>query len=280
MELLGRCWSVADFVLRPPFCRGGVSPRWLSRTHTRLYPEFLREHQIEIELQGKFTCVRVDGEPFLWPATADVEPLKHLLAELLTPDHPHQYDVGLTSLTRGDVVLDIGCCEGGFAALAAARGAEVIAVEPSRTMGELIQRLFEVRGLPQPQIVRCLLDAQPGRAFFQENTRDPAESRITSEPQPGAEVIEVTTIDALTRELPRPPTYLKCDAEGADLRILQGGREFLREHKPKVAITTYHDSTHFAQMRELLHSLGYERVHGKGLIYVAGELRVTMLHAA
>lgn len=40
----------------------------------------------------------MDGRPYVWPVTADLEPLQHLLAELLTPEHPHQYDYPPTQI--------------------------------------------------------------------------------------------------------------------------------------------------------------------------------------
>ena len=256
-----------------------ISKRWLFRTHTRLFPEFLRTHRIEVERREDFTYVHVDGTPYVWPRDAEVEPLLHLLAELATPEHPHQYQYGSTFVRETDAVLDIGSCEGGFAAIAAAAGAKVIAIEPSGTMAAVIRRLFALRKLPPPDIRQCLLAAKPGLAYFQDNVSAPAESRIVPEQLPNAYPLAVTTIDQLTAELPQKPTYIKCDAEGADLSILLGGRNFLGDYRPKIAVTAYHHREDFRRMREYLQSLGYT-VEGKGFMYVAGDLRVVMLHAA
>ncbi|MDQ6911440.1 MAG: FkbM family methyltransferase [Verrucomicrobiota bacterium] len=270
--------SVAQLFFRRNATRG-VSTKWLFKTHTRLLRSFLRHHTFEVEKAGDFTYLRVDRTPFVWPANADLEPLKNLLAELLIPDHPHQYDYGLTRLSPREVLLDVGCCEGGFAAKAAAGGATVIAVEPSRRMSGVIRRLFELRGLPSPTIKECLLGSRSGEACFQENEEDPAQSRFAETKVPNSYPISLSTIDQLVAGLEVKPTYLKCDAEGADFGILQGGREFLQEFRPKIAITTYHASEDFVRMRDYLVSLGY-KVEGKGLIYIGGELRVVMIHAA
>lgn len=260
--------------------RDGVDLKWLFRTHTRLFPQFLRDHDIAVESDGAFTYVQVDGTPYVWPAGANVDPLKHLLAELLTSDHPHEYDYGRTRITPTDVVLDIGCCDGGFAAKAAELGATVIAVEPSRIMAGVIHRLFELRGLAAPEIQQCLLGSKAGAAFFQDNVQDPARSQITEMEQPGSYPIRVTTLDSLVPTLTRPPTYIKCDAEGADLDILRGGREYLREHHPKVAVTAYHNTDDGEQITSLLREVGYKNVDAKGVMYVGGELRTVMIHAA
>jgi FkbM family methyltransferase len=256
-----------------------VSKRWLLKTHTQLFREFERTRRIEVERRDDFTYVNLDGTPYVWPRDAAVEPLLHLLAELTTPDHPHQYQYGATHVRDTDVVLDVGCCEGGFAAIAATAGAKVIAVEPSATMATVIRRLFELRQLPAPEIRQCLLASAPGRAYFQDNVLDPAQSQITSEELAGSYPLAVTTIDELTAEMPQKPTYIKCDAEGADFSILQGGREFLREHRPRIAVTTYHHPDDFRKVCEFLEPLGYA-VEGKGLMYVAGRFHVMMVHAA
>ncbi|MDQ6938984.1 MAG: FkbM family methyltransferase [Verrucomicrobiota bacterium] len=270
--------AVAQLFFRRTATRG-VSPKWLFKTHTRLFRSFLRQHTFEAQKAGDFTYLRIDQTPFVWPRNADIEPLKNLLAELLITDHPHQYDCGLTRLSPDEVLLDVGCCEGGFAAKAAESGAKVIAIEPSRKMGAVIRRLFELRGLQSPTIKECLLGARSGEAFFQENEEDPAQSRVAETKVPNSYPISLLTIDQLVAELGVKPTYLKCDAEGADFAILQGGRKFLQEFRPKIAITTYHASEDFVRMRDYLVSLGY-KVEGKGFIYISGELRVVMIHAA
>lgn len=255
-----------------------IAQRWMFRTHSRLFPAFARQHQMSIERDDNFSYLYVDGRPYVWPVTADLEPLRHLLAELLTPEHPHQYDYPPTQIEKKDVLLDIGCCDGGFAAKAAELGAAVIAVEPSEMMARVIQRLFALRGLPPPDIQRCLLGSAPGFAFFQENIHDPATSQIAATELPQSYRVPVTTIDLLTASLPSKPTYIKCDAEGADYDILLGGREYLEKFRPKIAVTTYHNTGDFDRITAYLQGIGYN-TSGKGIMYVAGELRVVMIHA-
>ncbi len=257
-----------------------VSLKWLVRTHTRLFQSFLAEHEFLLKKESDdFIYVVLDGKTFVWPARADLERLKHLLAELTTEGHPHRYDFGRTMLAPNEVVLDVGCCEGGFAAKAAEEGAIVIAVEPSRMMGTVIRRLFEVRGLPTPEIKECLLGPNRGLAHFVDDVRDPARSQISETALPGSYPVPVRTIDELTAELPRKPTYIKCDAEGADFGILQGAHCLLGEFHPKVAVTTYHHTNDFERIGTYLRSLGYS-IEGKGFLLVEDELRVVMLHAA
>lgn len=96
----------------------------------------------------------------------------------------------------------------------------------------------------------------------------------------GAYKIPVMTLDQIAENLERKPTFIKCDAEGAELEIFSGGRHFLGEYRPKLAITTYHNDGDYAAMHSLLTSIGY-RVEGKGFLFspANGKLRVQMIHA-
>lgn len=80
----------------------------------------------------------------------------------------------------------------------------------------------------------------------------------------------VTTIDLLTASLRSKPTYIKCDAEGADYDILLGGQEYLQKFRPKITVTTYHNTGDFDRITAYLEGIGY-KTSGKGIMYVAGE---------
>ncbi len=51
-------------------------------------------------------------------------------------------------------------------------------------------------------------------------------------------IISSTTINSLSKQF--APTYIKIDAEGAELSILYGGKEIIKQHKPKIKIAAYH----------------------------------------
>ncbi len=74
------------------------------------------------------------------------------------------------------------------------------------------------------------------------------------------------------------PTFIKCDAEGAEPAIFSGGKNFLRRSRPRLAITTYHNDSDYAALHDLLTSVGYN-VMGKGFLLSGRVLRVQMIHA-
>ena len=51
------------------------------------------------------------------------------------------------------------------------------------------------------------------------------------------------------------PTYIKIDAEGAEIDILNGGKSLIREHKPKIKIATYHKNRDIFEIPILLKNL-------------------------
>lgn len=82
--------------------------------------------------------------------------------------------------------------------------------------------------------------------------------------------------------------YLKIDAEGFDLAVLEGARETLQRWRPTIVVTTYHRSEHSEQIYRYLESLdlGYRiKIKGINVHKVSGETienripRPVILHA-
>jgi FkbM family methyltransferase len=255
-----------------------VSLRWLLHTGSRLDKRFARKAVYKLSPFGEFSQVDIEGQRFLWPTNAPQSALLQILSELFTADHPHQYRYGPTQIEANDIVLDIGASEGSFSALVTPLCKRVIAVEPSRSMHALIEKLFELRGQTCPTILRCLLGAKAGTAWFLETPDNPGGAHISDTSSDDAYEVSVRTLDEITSSMDEKPTFIKCDAEGAELSILTGGKEFLKSHRPKLAITTYHNDSDYQDLYKLLKDLGYN-VMGKGFLFAHSVLRVQMLHA-
>jgi len=68
----------------------------------------------------------------------------------------------------------------------------------------------------------------------------------------GAE-IQAFTLDKLSEKV--TPTYIKIDAEGAEIDIINGGRNVIAEHRPKIKIATYHKNRDIFEIPILLSEL-------------------------
>lgn len=251
---------------------------WIFRTGSRLDRRFARSAQYELDLYGEYTRIQFRGQTFLWPRESNTDTLLRLTSELMTAHHPHQYLYGPTKLRSDDVVLDIGACEGGFSAYATSKVSRVIAIEPSRTMCATIKALFELRRETPPIILNCLVGGKSGRAYFMERLDNPAGGTILDTPCSGSYEIPVRTLDDIVESLQVKPTFIKCDAEGAEPAIFSHATNVFRNHRPRLAITTYHSPSDYGYLYELLTGFGYQ-VKGKGFLYAHNKLLVQMIHA-
>jgi FkbM family methyltransferase len=262
--------------------QGRPALSWLFRTTSPIDSAFIRLHRAALTQLSKdadFQYLQLEGEVFVWPKDAPITPLLHLLSELLQTNHPHHYNVQPTPVEIGDIVLDIGACEGAFSAFAVEQGAQVVMIEPSRYMARVIKRLFDLRKLPSPIIVECLLGQKAGQLNFEDNPTNPGASRLAECATDFSYLVPVLTLDEFAaKHLPHGVTYIKCDAEGSDAKIVMSGRQLLLKYTPKIAVTTYHNSTDYPVIEQFLLNLGY-RCKGKGLVYSSGEFRTLMLHA-
>jgi hypothetical protein len=106
----------------------------------------------------------------------------------------------------------------------------------------------------------CGLDCES--AIRQFNTGQAAGSAVT---ESGSTKIQVVALDDF---LPRfAPTFIKLDIEGAELRALQGAKEMILRHQPRIAACLYHLPEHLWEVPSLLRRLVpnhrlYLRYHG------------------
>lgn len=64
----------------------------------------------------------------------------------------------------------------------------------------------------------------------------------------GAQTIRVEALDALALT---PPTLIKIDIEGAEPLALQGARETITRHHPRLAVAVYHQAENFSPMWQI-----------------------------
>lgn len=65
--------------------------------------------------------------------------------------------------------------------------------------------------------------------------------------------VQVTTLDEALGD--EAPTYIKFDIEGSELDALEGGRETICRHRPKLAVCVYHVPDHLWRIPMKLHEL-------------------------
>lgn len=164
-----------------------------------------------------------------------------------------------------EFILDGGAFNGDTAHLitevTANRFKRMIAVEPSEApYRELCARFASDKRI-EP-VKACLYDSQSTLYF---DTSDSRVSAISATGMP----CHAVTIDSLVGN--DTISFIKLNIEGAETKALQGARECIRRHSPKLAIALYHTPQDLWQIPELIHEIRddyhfFLRQHDSGII--------------
>lgn len=222
---------------------------------------FGRREEIRDRLQVALAC-RSEGligsplrdlyaERYVIPAETTVttfwgKPMQVVLPELVSCEL-HRYGViepGLTGLfldvvSPGTVVYDVGAHHGYYSMLAAELGARVHAFEPSRAALPLLKANLEDRavvwsiGVWNSEGTLPLKDFGPTHSalnsFLSAKGEEVGDPKVTY-------AASVTTIDRHVERTGDLPNLLKIDAEGAELKVLQGAVETIHSAGPLITV--------------------------------------------
>ena len=195
-------------------------------------------HQILIDGEG-IRYVMGDEAVALWcPANeARVAPLETLNFGAYEPEE----SALMNRLAAGSkCILDIGANIGYHALRLAQREltATVHAFEPLPQSFEFLSRNVALNALGER--VRCyahgLSNANGSFEFFiaPENGTNASLRNVAGRSDARCITGLALTLDSWTANTGATPDFIKCDVEGAELLVFQGGRELLGQHKPRV----------------------------------------------
>ena len=175
---------------------------------------------------------------------------------------PHVVQAMQASVQPGSVAYDLGANVGYHTlVLAGLVGAEgsVVAVEPSPTDRAALETNLRLNGLTNVQVVASALAEQPGTVQFTTFGYSGI-SRIAREHEPSdanIQVVPATTLDQLVyADGYPPPSFIKMDVEGAELRVLLGGMQVLAAARPTLVCEVRWSAT-FEPVSTLLSAHGY-----------------------
>ncbi len=176
----------------------------------------------------------------LWIPRPGLDVIKHLQWEQTVQMiyyHP------LVHVRQGDVVIDCGAHIGAFTRMALRAGAQtVVAIEPEHANLLAFKRNFEdeIRTGKVRLIEKGVWDST-GKLSLHTSTISDSHSAVIPQNTGKEESIEVTTLDALVKELSLARVdFIKMDIEGAEQRALHGSEQVLRRYHPRLAISSYH----------------------------------------
>ena len=193
----------------------------------------------------------------------------------LIADPKHQEDsirqtflalLGVLPTSPDGVFWDIGANIGLYSwSCAQARpDFRVVSFEPDAKNLECLRRTSAAWNLSRHDIVPCAVAETVGRTTFFTDEISRATGSLEAATatfnathygaMPRGVEVETVTIDHLIAQGSVPPVIVKIDVEGAELRVLQGGRRLLTERRPILLLEIFGDRP---QTFALLEEFGY-----------------------
>jgi FkbM family methyltransferase len=163
-------------------------------------------------------------------------------------------------LRDGDTFFD-GGANVGFFTLIGARlvgpGGRVVAIEPQPEAAARLRANVAANGFENVTIVEAAVADAAGTEAFHFSGEGILEWGALGAGSGGTPVIEVavTTVDALVAEGLPPPSLVKLDVEGAELRALRGMRETIAARRPTI-VCEIHGT--LDETRAFLDEVGYD----------------------
>lgn len=172
-----------------------------------------------------------------------------ILAPNMRADNQDQY-FDVFKPMENEIFADIGCYHGEtsmrFIKWCDGRYDKIYAFEADRRNWEGCRDVFALGNVTRVQLENKGLYDHTGMMRFSADAT--GESHLTDNDD--AEEIEVTTLDEVLDGA--PVTFVKMDIEGAEEAALQGARQTIMKHKPRLAISVYHKMTDILTIPEML----------------------------
>lgn len=172
-------------------------------------------------------------------------------------------------LRRGDVYLDIGANEGqmvSIASVSVGNSGRIYAFEPREAAFRHLQRLCIAYKLTNIQPFQCLLGDYNGEKEFFENSDHPSSSSLCYEWAGGnSRTYPMMTLDTWAgQNCVQRADLIKIDVEGAEMQVLRGGLQFLRQTQPLLVMEIRDNDVRkrnfgydVSDLIKLLRSVGY-----------------------
>ena len=131
--------------------------------------------------------------------------------------------------SESDVVLDIGSHLGSYTLKALAHGAEVLAFDPIQKFLDEMKIQIELNAFTKYTLFPLALVNTSNLIYMSQKM----ESVVVYDDDP----LIIVNCSTLDKTIPKIiPTLIKIDVEGAEIEVLEGAKQTLRTHSPKVLI--------------------------------------------
>jgi FkbM family methyltransferase len=152
------------------------------------------------------------------------------------------FDFLRANIKPGDVVFDIGAFLGTYALMEARWAGDsgrVVAFEPSSFSFAVLTRHMRMNGLAGTRV-----DARQAAVGRTAGSRElitfddePYRNQIAPATGPSNQVtVDALTVDAVSKELGRPPDWIRMDVQGLEFEVLEGARDAIRDARGRMKI--------------------------------------------
>lgn len=149
------------------------------------------------------------------------------------------------------IFIDAGACLGDSAVIFSKfyRPSAVLAFEPSQKNRRRMQEILKNNQIPSEKVK--IIDFGLGSQTCQINFSD-AGSAGNSLTGTGENICQIVSLDEFVKTAPGPIGVIKADIEGMGLELVRGGLTVIREHRPVLLLSIYHNRDEFFGIYELL----------------------------
>ena len=149
-------------------------------------------------------------------------------------------------LKPGDTFIDVGGNKGDFALLAAkitGESGHVFCIEPEPTNCKWIRESIQLNSYENIYLFNLALSDRDSEALLYLGTKSGFHTLLSGQPERNQGCLKVTTrtLDALLRERKTPSVQMiKIDVEGAELQVLRGSVETIKNNPAIVLLLDIH----------------------------------------
>jgi FkbM family methyltransferase len=171
-------------------------------------------------------------------------------------------------ITSSSIVIDIGAHVGIFALSIAKKVSKVVAIEPNKESFSLLQKNIFINEITNIVPLNIALGDYNGNGVLHHDKSSLGHSFFKPVCCTEVENVKVATLDSLNVS---HIDFIKINAEGMELRILQGAQSTLCKMHPTIAIATMsHPEKQVRLTKKFLRKLGYTVCRGKmGVIHAS-----------
>lgn len=141
-------------------------------------------------------------------------------------------------IQKGNVIVDVGANYGVYTLVSARRTGEegrVIAFEPCAATAKWLRESVSINRFSNVTVIGKAVSNHPGKGkLTSEGNSELNRLEASSEPA-GGEIVELTTLDETLRAMALSHVdFVKIDAEGHEVKVIEGGYEFFSSLSPLV----------------------------------------------